>query len=61
MSSTQARQALAEAVNSLVKTSQPTSNHYEAICKALQAAAAQDFGIPIRGTLEAYFSEEATA
>ena len=61
MSSAPARRALAEAVNALVKTNQPTTDHYEAICKALETVAAQDFGIPIKVKLAGDFSEEATA
>lgn len=51
------RRALAEAVQALVKTNQPTTDHYEAICAALGNVAAQDFGIPVKVVLQADFSK----
>jgi hypothetical protein len=52
MSNPADRRALAEAVQALVKTNQPTTDHYAAICKALGKVATQDFGIPINVPLQ---------
>lgn len=60
MSTAPARRNLAVAVEALVKTNAPTTDHYEAICKALETVAAQDFGIPIKVKLQADFSEATT-
>lgn len=56
MSNAANRRALAEATQALVKTNQPTTAHYEAICSALEKIAAQDFGIPIKVVMQADFS-----
>ena len=60
MSTAPARRALAVAVEALTKTNAPTVDHYEAICKALETVAAQDFGIPVKVKLQADFSEKPT-
>ncbi|WP_440105659.1 hypothetical protein [Acidovorax sp. BL-A-41-H1] len=57
MSSAPARRALAEAVQALVKTNAPTTDHYEAVCKALGAVAADDMGVPVQVVLKADFSK----
>ena len=59
MSSPANRRKLAVAVHELVKTSTPTIEHYTAICAALEAVAAQDFGIPITVKFAADFDKEA--
>lgn len=61
MSSAPARRQLAEVVQALVKTNAPTTEHYEAVCRALEAVASQDFGIPIKTRLQADFTETKTA
>ena len=58
MSEVADRRALAEAVQALVKTNQPTTDHYESICAALGKVAAQDFGIPVTVVLEADFFQK---
>ncbi len=58
MSSAPNRRMLLEAVQALVKTNAPSTEHYEAICSALEKVAAQDFGIPIKVILQADFREE---
>lgn len=61
MSSAPARRTLSVAVRALIDTNEPTTDHYEAICKALETVAAQDFGIPIKVKLQADFSREQNA
>mgnify|MGYP000004488048 FL=1 len=57
MSNPADRRQLAEAVQALVKTTQPTIDHHEAICAALEKVATQDFGIPIKARLAGDFSQ----
>ena len=57
MSTVADRRILAEAVQALVKTNAPTGDHYEAICRALEKVAANDFGAPIKVVLQADFSK----
>lgn len=57
MSTPQDRRQLADAVAKLVKTNAPTTDHYEAICKALETVATQDFDIPIKVKLQGDFSQ----
>ena len=60
MSNPADRRKLAVAVQALVKTNAPTTDHYEAICKALETVATQDFDIPIKVKLQGDFSQEPT-
>lgn len=57
MSNPALRRTLAAAVQELVRTNQPCTTHYEAICKALERVAAEDFGIPVKVQLAADFSQ----
>ena len=57
MSNPADRRQLAEAVQALVKTTQPTIDHYEAICAALEKVATQDFGCPTNIRLACVFSQ----
>lgn len=57
MSNPEDRRQLAEAVQALVKTTQPTIDHYEAICAALEKVATQDFGFPTKVRLACDFSQ----
>ena len=57
MSNPADRRQLTEAVQALVKTTQPTIDHYEAICAALEKVAAQDFGCSTNIRLACVFSQ----
>ena len=57
MSNPADRRQLTEAVQALVKTTQPTIDHYEAICAALEKVATQDFGFPTKVRLVCDFSQ----
>lgn len=47
MNNVVARRALLEAVNALVRTNDPTSEHYAAVQNALSVVASHDYGVPL--------------